>query len=135
MGRPRKFESAAELYEKGLEYIKEIQEKGDHLTFTGLCIALDTTRETLDDYFSGKYDDDYNKYSDSAKRLKQYCENYAEQRLFGNNPTGAIFALKNYGWKDKQEVEANIKADVSIDLPPNERQKRIDELLSKRSDK
>jgi len=37
--------------------------------------------------------------------LKQRIENYAENRLFGNNPTGAIFALKNYGWKDKREVE------------------------------
>ena len=28
-----------------------------------------------------------------------------EKRLAGQSPTGAIFALKNMGWKDKSEVE------------------------------
>ena len=28
-----------------------------------------------------------------------------EERLFGNNVAGAIFALKNHGWSDKQAVE------------------------------
>ena len=32
-------------------------------------------------------------------------ENGYEKRLFENNPTGSIFALKNMGWKDKTETE------------------------------
>ena len=104
-GRPRKFTDAESLYNSGMEYIDKVLGNGEHLTFTGLCIALDTTRETFGDYESGKYDDKNNRFSDSVKRLKQRCENYAENKLFANNPTGAIFALKNYGWKDKSETE------------------------------
>jgi hypothetical protein len=107
-GRPLKFQDAEELYNLGIEYIKKCIKDKEHLTFTGLCISLDTTRETLNDYESGKYDNDKNKFSDSVKRLKTYCENYAEKRLFENNPTGAIFALKNYGWKDKTESDVNV---------------------------
>jgi hypothetical protein len=88
-----------------MEYINSRKAEGLPLLITGLCIALDTTRETLMDYESGKYDDNNNRFSDTVKRLKQYCESFAEERLYSNQPTGAIFALKNYGWKDKQEVE------------------------------
>ncbi len=35
-----------------------------------------------------------------------------EKRLLDKNPTGAIFALKNFGWTDKQQVDADIKAEV-----------------------
>ena len=113
-GRPRKFTDAESLYNSGMEYIDKVLGNGEHLTFTGLCIALDTTRETFGDYESGKYDDKDNRFSDSVKRLKQRCENYAENKLFANNPTGAIFALKNYGWKDKQDIEINPDQDGVI---------------------
>ena len=34
---------------------------------------------------------------------------YVEESLFYGKPTGAIFSLKNnYGWKDKQIIDANI---------------------------
>ena len=32
-------------------------------------------------------------------------EEYAEKQLFNNNSTGAIFWLKNRGWRDKQELQ------------------------------
>ncbi len=32
-------------------------------------------------------------------------ENIYEQMLFTRNPAGPIFALKNFGWRDKQEIE------------------------------
>lgn len=120
IGRPRKFTDAAELYNTGLRYIQDTLNKGEHLTFTGLCIALDTTRETFGDYESGKYDTPDHRFSDSIKRLKQYCENYAEQRIFSNNPAGAIFALKNYGWRDRQEVDlsADVDAQISVKFVP-----------------
>jgi hypothetical protein len=108
-GRPRKFKDAEELYNIGINYINERIEKKEHLTITGLCIELGTYRECLLDYESGKYDDDDNKFSDTVKRLKAHCENYAENKIYGNNPTGAIFALKNYGWKDKTELDLGNK--------------------------
>jgi len=104
-GRPRKFTSAEEMYSVGLQYIEESLANDQHLTFTGLCIALGTVKATYWEYEDGNYDTDEQVFSPLLKSLKQRIENYAELRLFGNNPTGAIFALKNYGWKDKHEVE------------------------------
>ena len=104
-GRPRKFTSAEEMYSVGLQYIEESLANDQHLTFTGLCIALGTVKSTYWEYEDGNYDTDEQVFSPLLKSLKQRIENYAENRLFGNNPTGAIFALKNYGWKDKHEVE------------------------------
>ena len=95
-------------------------------TVTGLAVALDTTRETLLDYESGKYDDrdaegnhitleqeqqEYNdqvgKYSDTIKRAKQMILEDTEQQLFKpGRATGAIFSLKvNYEWQDKNVTE------------------------------
>lgn len=116
MGRPLKFKDAEELYNKGIEHIENIIKEGKNLTYTGLCIALDTSKDVLDDYANGKHDTDNNNFSYSVKRLKLHCEQFAENKLFGNNPTGAIFALKNYGWKDKIETEnlnKNLNDDVS----------------------
>ena len=77
-------------------------------------MALDTTRETLMDY----EDDRGQEFTDAVKRVKLVCENYAEMKLYGNNATGPIFALKNFGWKDKQEIETNAPQldDVRQDL-------------------
>lgn len=70
-------------------------------TISGLARTLGMTRETLSQY------EKKDKFSDTIKRAKQMCEQYAEESLFiGKNPTGAIFNLKNnYGWKDKTETE------------------------------
>lgn len=38
------------------------------------------------------------------RALLRIQENY-ELRLHGNNPTGAIFALKNMGWKDNPLID------------------------------
>jgi len=100
-----KFTNADDIYTKGMKYINKVLANNEHLTFTGLCIALGTCRDTLNEYCKGVYDTDTQVYSDSVKRLKVHVENYAEGRLFENNCTGAIFALKNYGWHDKTEVE------------------------------
>jgi hypothetical protein len=104
-GRPNKFTSAADLYIRGTEYIDKTLAEEKHLTFTGVLLALRMDRITYNDYMGGKFDDDSQEFSKGLKELKLRCENYAESRLFGNNPTGAIFALKNYGWKDVSTIE------------------------------
>ena len=65
---------------------------------TGLCLALDISRQTLINYEVKP------EYLDTIKRAKLRVENVLEQRLFHNNPTGCIFNLKNnFGWVDKTE--------------------------------
>lgn len=91
--------------EYGLNYLTEIfhkvMTKQKPYTFTGLALALDTSRETLLDYEARE------EYSDSIKKARDRCETYVEQSLFNNsNVTGAIFNLKNnYNWKDRSEVD------------------------------
>jgi hypothetical protein len=97
-GRPRIISSPEEMLTKGYEYFEDCRTKEQHILVTGLVLALGlSSRESLIEYGNRP------EYSDAVKELKSVCENYAENRLFSNNPTGAIFALKNYGWKDKTE--------------------------------
>jgi hypothetical protein len=98
-GRPLKFKSPKQLLKKGLEYFAEQDKNAQPYTITGLANYLDTSRETLMNY------EERDEYFDTIKKLKQKCEEYAEIRLFSSTPTGAIFALKNFGWKDKQETD------------------------------
>jgi hypothetical protein len=43
----------------------------------------------------------------TIKRARLTCEQFAENALLsgGVHPAGPIFILKNYGWKDKTEIE------------------------------
>jgi hypothetical protein len=74
-------------------------------TITGLALALDTSRETLMEIERGP--SDYSRpFVDALKRGKDKCQQFAEEFIFtGKNPAGGIFALKNYGWRDTQEVK------------------------------
>lgn len=87
-------------------YFKKCEEKDKPLTMTGLALALGTSRQTLLNYRKSG-----DKGFDSVlKRAKLRCHNFAEEYLFskGGQIAGTIFNLKNnYGWKDKQEVEAS----------------------------
>ena len=44
--------------------------------------------------------------SDTIKRARSRIENIYEQQLFDGN-AGAIFALKNFGWRDRQDIHTN----------------------------
>lgn len=107
MGRPLKFLSANEIDCVADEYFARCKAEEKPITITGLCLALDfTSRKVLMEYEDGRHDDVDPEFSNTIKRAKMKCENYAETQVFsGKNPAGAIFCLKNYGWSDKQEVE------------------------------
>ncbi len=69
-------------------------------TWTGLALHLGfSSRDSLNDY---KKKDGF---SDPIKKALLRIEKNYENGLFGKNPAGSIFALKNFGWRDKQEVE------------------------------
>jgi len=44
-------------------------------------------------------------FSDPVKKALTRIESIYEERLGTNKAIGAIFALKNFGWNDKQQVE------------------------------
>jgi hypothetical protein len=104
-GRPLKFQSVKELQDAIDAYFAscydEAGELTEPLTITGLALALDTTRQTLINY------EERPEFLDAIKRAKTRVENFAEKRLYASNPSGAIFALKNFDWSDKREVDNN----------------------------
>ncbi len=100
-GRPRIYDTPQEFDAKVEDYQEYCKENKEPVTWTGLALFLGfSSRQSIDEYL--KYDG----FSDSVKRAKTFVEWSYEKRLAGDNsPTGAIFALKNFGWKDKTETD------------------------------
>ncbi len=126
-GQPRKFSSPAELEEYIDKFWSWCEEKGKRPTVTRLAVYLDTNRQTLLNYenadnFNDRFinidDKEKRRYVDAIKRAKAIIESEYEDALFNKGETvGAIFTLKNnYDWKDKQEVDNNIKARVDNEM-------------------
>lgn len=71
-------------------------------TVAGLALHLGfENRQSLYDYKKNP------KYSYTIKKAITRIEEYAERHLFFGKATGAIFWLKNHGWKDKTETTLN----------------------------
>lgn len=116
-GRPRLIASPEEMLERGYAYFDECRESESPILITGLALALGIcSRETLIQYGNRS------EFTDTVKELKMVCENFAESRIYANNPTGAIFALKNYGWTDKTQQELSgpdggpIQTSISVEF-------------------
>lgn len=78
-------------------------------TITGLCIFLGfASRQSFYDY------EEREGFSYTIKRARLFIENEYEEMLQTGNTTGAIFALKNFGWIDKQDI--NQKTELSGSL-------------------
>ena len=97
-GRPALFNSPEQLRQAIDQYFSD--QSNRPFTVTGLALYLGfCDRQSLYDY------QEREEYSCLIKEARLRVENEYEQALFGKMPTGAIFALKNMGWKDKSEVE------------------------------
>lgn len=106
IGRPLKYTSAEEMQKDIDKYFAECDEKNKPYTVSGLAYALGTNRQTLINY------ENKEAFFDTIKRAKAKIELYNEEMLYSKDvsTTGVIFNLKNnYGWKDKQEIEADLK--------------------------
>jgi len=98
IGRPRKIKSAEELLERGEKYFADCRANNQPYLITGLALAVGLcSRQALIDYEAKPA------FKDVVKRLKAVVERGYESRLYTGNPTGAIFALKNMGWSDRQD--------------------------------
>lgn len=53
-------------------------------------------------------------FADVVKRAKLRIENVYELDLRKKGGAGAIFALKNFDWHDRQEIEQKQKTEVSF---------------------
>ena len=99
-GQPPIFNSPEEMQEVADKYLLECDERKVRPTITRLCYNLGfESRQSFYDYEKRE------QFSYIVKRLRLWIESGYEEALSNNSPTGAIFALKNMGWKDKSEVE------------------------------
>ena len=82
--------------------VKEWIREPERITVTGLALYLGfADRQLLQDYKKKP------KFSFPIKRAMTRVEQEYENYLFERNPTGAIFALKNFGWSDKSQVDVD----------------------------
>ncbi len=107
-GRPAAYNNPEELLQEVISYFDYCEKNSEKVTVTGLTLYLGfSSRSSLDDY--AKRSDEF---SYIIKRSKLAVENSYE--LSGN--TIDIFALKNMGWKDTQNITHDIqKGIISID--------------------
>lgn len=114
-GRPSMFESAEEVealvqeyFEKGVKmktvilgppnarYSIEVPVP----TITGLCLYLGfESRQSFYEY------EQKPEFTYTIKKARLLIETEYEELLQAGNTTGAIFALKNFGWTDRQEID------------------------------
>jgi hypothetical protein len=110
-GRPKKWKSEEELQTAIDNYFLTTPE--EKWTMTGLCICCDMDYQTLINYSKQE------EFFEPIKRAKIKVHNQYELDLREKGGSGPIFALKNFGWKDKQEIDNK----VTVERTP------IDELV------
>lgn len=119
-GRPPMYDDPQKLLVKIQEYFdtcvpQEIEdEEGNKIiglpntaTITGLCLYCGfESRQSFYAY------EDKKEFSYIIKRARLVIESCYEEGLNYKSPTGAIFALKNMGWYDRQEVTGKNGDDI-----------------------
>lgn len=104
MGRPRKWDSVADLQAQIDEYFDSTP-LGEQ-TITGLALHLGTNRETLCNYERSE------NFFDTIKTAKARIEHAYEMRGLDKGGAFDIFRLKNMGWKDKYEQSVTVNKTV-----------------------
>lgn len=101
VGRPKAYTEVEKMQEKIDQYFNECDRKKEPYTITGLALALDLDRKSINNYAKDS------EFFPTIKKAKLIVENYLEKRLINDSSaTGIIFNLKNnYGWSDKQEIQ------------------------------
>ena len=106
IGRPLKIKTPKQMEKILNEYFSTTEES--KITITGICLALDLDKKNFYEYEKREG------YENIVKRARMIVENSYEMSLRENGRTGDIFALKNFGWRDKTEVENNTQGKITI---------------------
>lgn len=101
-GKKAFYNSPEELETKITEYFTQTYKRGKFTpTVSGMTFYLGfESRSSLADYC--KRDEAY---SYIIHKAKKFIENCYEGQLYTQSSSGAVFALKNMGWKDKTETD------------------------------
>jgi hypothetical protein len=100
LGRPPKYETPEELETAIDSYFAKCEADERDITMSGLAYHLGfNSRNSLYNY------EDKEVFNVPIKRALLRIEQAYEERLYGGQCTGAIFALKNRGWRDTQTID------------------------------
>jgi len=100
MARPPKYKTPEELQKKIDEFFQETEEEKPKITITGLCYHLGfSSRQSFYDL------EEKEEFTYTIKKARLRVEMFYEELLLSRATTGAIFALKNLGWSDRQEID------------------------------
>jgi hypothetical protein len=123
-GRPQKFKNPEDLARAINGYIDATPQ--EEITLTGLCLVIGS-KQLLNDYEKRKGFDEI------VIRAKLIIENAYEISLRQNGNAGDIFGLKNFGWRDKTEVEHGLSENLIEkfgSLPTPDLLKKLNELTA-----
>lgn len=100
MARRRKYQKPAEMQKVIKAYFKQLEKDNEKPTICGLTLALGfSSKQSLYNY------EDYGeKFKEVVQRARLMIEESYEEGLRGPHYGGCVFALKNFGWKDTQEI-------------------------------
>jgi len=137
-GRPPLFDNPQDLQIKIDDYFKNCPDSRK-LYFEGKLVA-EVPCPTVSGlaYYLGfesrqsfyDYKEDI-RFSYIMKRARLFIEKEYEILLQTGNVTGIIFALKNMGWKDKQEIESkNENTNYSLENIPTEKLEQIKNIMT-----
>lgn len=118
-GRPATYTTKEELEKEIDRYFVETQQ--DEIAITGLALFLwFTSRQALINY------QEKEEFVDTIKRAKMRVELAYEKRLIARGNGWDVFALKNFDWTDKQELDTR---NLNIETTPKELAEMSDEEL------
>ena len=110
VGRPRIIESPEEFTKRADAYFADCKVEGKRPTVTGLAYNVGlASRQSLCDY------ENKPEFIYTVKRAKLFVEMGYEEALSQSNAAGPIFALKNFEWTDKQQLEHTHKLEGMSD--------------------
>ena len=96
----RKLISLADFEDRAEEYFKNCEEDGIKPTFAKLIIHIGFRSKSS--FYKYRQDP---LYAEICEWCRLMIEGEYEQQLAnGRGDGGVVFALKNFGWKDKQEI-------------------------------
>jgi len=129
-GRPAKFETVEDLETMIMGYFNSLEKKDNEgviyylpATVTGLALELGfCSKQSIYDY------EKIEEFSYPIRKARLMVENGYEKSLFSKFSTGAIFGLKNMGWKDKSEVENTVKISKFESMSDEDLQKELNKL-------
>lgn len=80
-------------------------------TITGLCLYLGfESRQSFYEY------EQKPEFTYTIKKARLLIETEYEEMLQAGSTSGAIFALKNFGWTDRQEIDQNLTHSGGIEI-------------------